>query len=231
MQFDNRSGVGISRTRLRQFAHHRSISTSSILPECQLLDARICSHSGRMYGALHFQAQIRIGIPMTVLSRPLPSSISRQFSNALHDGCSVLVIDVGGNCTRLIVGFGAGVVVLSSIAAARERLLSDVFDAVLLVASGFGEQAVSVGEIESIIGLAKGLPVLLIVETDDGEVGRRAIIAGAVEVFVRGTVGPLEIKRRTLQAIELFRLRAYCVDIDEALDSNARAVFIAGRHG
>lgn len=121
--------------------------------------------------------------------------------------CKVLAIDVGANCTRLTQGFGANVIHLPSIIAARERLQQDEFDAVLLVACGYGAQAMAVGEVGSIIKAAGDVPVLVIVEIGDRNVMRESINSGAFDVIVRGVVEPSEVQRRTLIAIELCRLR------------------------
>lgn len=121
--------------------------------------------------------------------------------------CKVLAIDVGANCTRLTQGLGTNVIHLPSITAARERLQHDEFDAVLLVACGYGAQAMAVGEVGSIIKAARDVPVLVIVEIGDREVLMHSINSGAFDVIVRGAVEPSEVQRRTLIAIELSRLR------------------------
>lgn len=170
-------------------------------------------------------------MPIHLLSRlTLPDAPSR-LPGGMSALCRTLVVDSEASCTRLTKGLGDGAVDMPSVAAACGRLMVEHFDAVLLVAGGFGHSALSVRDVESIVLAADAVPVLVIVEEDDRDLARHAINSGAFDTLVRGTVAPEDVRRRIAQAVELSRLRAYRASIDKAIKISADALFITNSQG
>lgn len=119
----------------------------------------------------------------------------------------VLTIDVESVCRRLTNGLGDWEVACRSIAEATTRLRNESFDAILVVACGYGAKALPLHDVELIIRAASGLPVLVILEGEDHRVGQFALDCGAFVVLMRGSVEPADIRRRVALAIEMRPLR------------------------
>lgn len=119
----------------------------------------------------------------------------------------VLTIDVESVCRRLTNGLGDWEVACRSIAEATTRLRNESFDAILVVACGYGAKALPLNDVELIIRAANGLPVLVILEGEDHRVGQFALDCGAFVVLMRGSVEPADVRRRVALAIEMRPLR------------------------
>lgn len=130
-----------------------------------------------------------------------------RFCSSGHVPRRVLTIDVESVCRRLTNGLGDWEVACRSIAEATTRLGNESFDAILVVACGYGAKALPLSDVELIIRAANGLPVLVILEGEDHRVGHFALDCGAFVVLVRGSVGPVDIRRRVALAIEMRPLR------------------------
>lgn len=148
----------------------------------------------------------------------------------------VLTIDIDSSCGRLTNALGDWALACRSVPEATLRLLRESFDAILVVACGYGSRALSLTHVESIIRAAGGTPVLVILEGDDQPVGRFALECGAFVVLVRGAIGPGEIRRRVALAIEMGPQRGSDALINECLSGNqiphlsgAMATPVAGR--
>lgn len=132
----------------------------------------------------------------------------------------VLTIDIDASCGRLTNGLGDWALACRSMTEATTRLLRESFDAILVVACGYGSRALSLTHVESIIRAAGSTPVLVILEGDDQPVGHFALECGAFVVLVRGAIGPGEIRRRVALAIEMGPQRGSDALINECLSGN-----------
>jgi hypothetical protein len=130
----------------------------------------------------------------------------------------VLTIDVESACRRLTNGLGDWEVSCRSVTEATTRLRNESFDAILVVACGYGAKALPLNDVELIIRAANGLPVLVVLEGEDHRVGQFALDCGAFVVLVRGSVHPVDIRRRVALAIEMRPLRC-CAQTTETKGS------------